>query len=529
MAQNVNRTDLIANRLLPSRRRRQEEVDLPRLSLRFCGWLVVTSILVCIVTFPFEIDLMGMAGVTVLIGAGVALFWTYVSKYQRKNLDTGRRQLLYAGLVITLLLAARLAEEFDVGTDIRMLLLPAPLIAMILTIVYDQRFALDHLILLFLVIALQNILGTESLVLEGPAIAFIGTSFVGALVAVLLTRNLRNRIRLLKVGFVSGVVMALSMFAFELIHLWNGSKEVFTLETLSWAGLFVAHGVVTGILVTSLIPIFELVFGIVTEIRLLELEDGNHPLLKTMLERSPGTYMHTQNVARLAVAGVEAFGGNTLVTRVGTLFHDLGKMVRPEYFTENEQQSKLYHDRLTPQMSAMIIISHVKEGVEIARQHKLPRILEDFITGHHGTSSVKYFYHKAKMEATKGERIDESQFRYPGPKPQTREAAIVAIADQAEAAGRAKLQGAQTPATIQKFVHECVMSKLNDGQFDECDLTLQELKLAEDAIIKTMASMYHHRVKYPDDPDAKKQKLAMLEKEEYRKELAKRRERILTQ
>ncbi|MCK6439959.1 MAG: HD domain-containing protein, partial [Planctomycetes bacterium] len=198
-------------------------------------------------------------------------------------------------------------------------------------------------------------------------------------------------------------------------------------------------------------------------------------------------------------------------------------------FTENEPNSKLYHDRLTPQMSAMIILSHVKEGVEIARQHKLPRVLEDFITGHHGTSSVKYFYHKAKMQATNGAHVEESQFRYPGPKPQSREAAILAIADLVEASGRAKLDGPQTPATMQKFVHDAIMTKLSDGQFDECDITMRDLKLAEDAMVKALVSMYHHRIKYPDDPDARIKKLAMMEKEEYRKELAKRKEKILTQ
>jgi hypothetical protein len=181
-------------------------------------------------------------------------------------------------------------------------------------------------------------------------------------------------------------------------------------------------------------------------------------------------------------------------------------------------------------MSALIILSHVSDGVLMARKAKLPRIFEDFITGHHGTSVIKYFYYKAKEQAREGETIDESQFRYPGPKPQRKESAIAAIADQVEATARSRFAGGVThPDDIRNMVHGAIMDKLLDGQFDESNITIAEWRVVEESLISSLASMYHHRVRYPDDPDKDKRKAAIEAREKYRAELVKRRERILTQ
>jgi putative nucleotidyltransferase with HDIG domain len=285
-----------------------------------------------------------------------------------------------------------------------------------------------------------------------------------------------------------------------------------------------------GVFSTFLLPVFERGFNITTDLRLIELLEGEHPLINLMQQRAPGTWQHTQNVANFTKRACEAIGGNALLGEVGIKFHDLGKMVRPEFFTENEPDSKLLHDRLSPMMSALISLSHVSDGVLMARKAKLPPILEDFITGHHGTSVIKYFYYKAKENAVEGEKIEEGQFRYPGPKPQTKESAIAAIADQVEATARSRFAGGVThPDDIRDMVHQATVGKLLDGQFDECGITMQELKIAEDSMVKSLASMYHHRVKYPDDPEKSKRKQAMEAREKYRNELAKRRERILTQ
>ncbi len=524
------RTHLI-HRRIP---RKKGYEDASRLSSMLPQTVFIVAFSLCIMLLllvgkPFQhFNLEKTTGLFLLISITITLFITYAKGFQSDHLDTKARKRLFILILLVTLLVNRIILELGNNQPWLLFCLPIPLITMTLTIMYSHRFAFDTLILIFALLMLQILVLGQEKDLNQFHFSALGILLIGSLVPIFLTRNLRRRTVLLKIGILTSLAMNLGLSAFSLLGAWYFDRDG-TLGLLPSLLLLLGHGTMTGILATSLIPLLEQFSGIVTEIRLLELGDGNHPLLRMMLERAPGTYMHTQNVARIASAAVEAIGGNALLTRVGTLFHDLGKMVRPEYFTENEPNSKLFHERLSPAMSGIIILSHVKEGVALARQYKLPRVLEDFITGHHGTSCVQYFYRMAKMQAREGERIEESHFRYPGPKPQTREAAVVAIADLVEAAGRAKLDGAQTPASLQKFVHECIMSKLNDGQFEECDLSLRDLKIVEESIVKTLASMYHHRVKYPDDPDAKKRKLALLEKEEHRKMLARRKEKILTQ
>jgi len=525
------RLDLIQQHI-PEARRGQRDATPGKNPLRIALVVIFTVLIVAIMTIGREasqISMQKIAGVAGLVAITVSLFVYYVERFQSPYLDNRGRRWLFGVLMLVVLMASRLLIEFTHQSQWLPLLTPVPLMALILTVVYDQRFAFDTTLMLFALLFLQSVVFEPNEADNSKVFAMMGALVAGSAVTILATRNLRNRTKLLKVGTFAGAVMAFALSAFILIDFWK-PKDWSDAQGFLIASLIVfGHGVMTGIVATSLLPVLERVFNIVTELRLLELEDNNHPLLRMMVERAPGTFMHTQNVARLASEAVDAIGGNALLTRVGTLYHDLGKMVRPEYFTENHPQSKLLHDRLTPAMSGIIILSHVKEGIALARQYKLPRVLEDFITGHHGTSVIGYFYRMAKMEAKEGERIDEGQFRYPGPKPQSREAAVVAIADLVEAAGRAKLEGQQNEGSIQKFVHESIMAKLQDGQFDECDLTLRDLATIESSMTKTLASMHHHRVKYPEDPDARKRKLATLEREEYRKQVAKRKEKILTQ
>lgn len=525
------RLDLIQQHIPQARRGKLDQS--PRLNIMRAALVAVFTLLILgIMTIArpsADVELQKIAGMGALIAIAVSVFVYYIERFQSPYLDNLGRRWLFAVLVLLEVLAGRLLTEFTDSWQWLPLLTPVPLMALVLTVVYDQRFAFDTTLMLFALLFLQAVVFESGEAENTKNFAMMGALVAGSAVTILATRNLRNRTKLLKVGALAGVVMALALSSFILIDFWK-PEDWSTWEAFMIASLIVfGHGVMTGIVATSLLPVLERVFNIVTELRLLELEDNNHPLLRMMVERAPGTFMHTQNVARLASEAVDAIGGNALLTRVGTLYHDLGKMVRPEYFTENHPQSKLLHDRLTPAMSGIIILSHVKEGIALARQYKLPRVIEDFITGHHGTSVIGYFYRMAKMEAKEGERIDEGQFRYPGPKPQSREAAVVAIADLVEAAGRAKLDGQQNDSSIGKFVHDSIMHKLQDGQFDECDLTMRDLAKIEESMTKTLASMHHHRVKYPEDPDAKKRKLASLEREQYRKQIAKRREKILTQ
>ena len=254
-------------------------------------------------------------------------------------------------------------------------------------------------------------------------------------------------------------------------------------------------------------PLVERCFGIVTDVSLLELADGSHPLLQELVRRAPGTYTHSMTVATLAEAAAEAIGANPLLTRVGSYFHDIGKMLKPHYFIEN-QTGENRHDALEPALSTLIIIGHVKDGVALAEQYRLPRPIIDFIQQHHGTTLVEYFYREAL-------RLQEMQrpwrpadrwsrrFRYPGPKPQNRENGIVMLADAVESSSRALSE--PTPGSLRKLVHDLLMKRLLDGQFEESGLTLTELHLIEESLCKALIALFHARIKYPevDPPTAK--------------------------
>jgi putative nucleotidyltransferase with HDIG domain len=261
--------------------------------------------------------------------------------------------------------------------------------------------------------------------------------------------------------------------------------------------------VAAGFLMTGMLPFIERRFGVLTEISLLELGDIAHPLLQELVRRAPGTYNHSINVASLSEAAAESIGCNGLLVRVGAYFHDIGKMFKPGYFIENQGEGASRHESLVPAMSTLIIIAHVKDGSDLARQHHLPKSIVDFIEQHHGTTLVEYFYHRANQQSEAsphGEAVEENAYRYPGPKPQTREAAVLMLADAVEGASRVLVE--PTPARIESLVREIALKRLHDGQFDECGLDLQELRTIQDSLVKSLTAVYHGRVKYPNQRTA---------------------------
>ena len=276
--------------------------------------------------------------------------------------------------------------------------------------------------------------------------------------------------------------------------LWSDSTH--WVESLRGAGWCLA----AGFLVSGSLPFIEATFGAVTDISLLELGDVSHPLLQELVRRAPGTYNHSISVASIGETAADAIGANGLLVRVGAYFHDIGKMLKPHYFVENMSDGENRHDHLAPAMSTLIIIGHVKDGVDLAEEHGLPKPVVDFIEQHHGTTLVEYFYREAARlaEEDPDHRTDaeESNFRYPGPKPQTRETAVLMIADAVEGASRTLSE--PTPSRIERLVHEIAMRRLLDGQFDECGLTFIELSRIEESLTKSLTAMYHGRVKYPE-------------------------------
>lgn len=360
-------------------------------------------------------------------------------------------------------------------------LVPLTVTAMILTLVYNAPFAL--LMSLSLSLAMTVAMGTDL----SHGLVQMG----GLATAVLSLRNVRTRTRLVEVGAGAGLAFLAMTVATGLLTGQPARLIVFD------AGRNFLWGALAGFLVSGLLPLVERCFGIVTDISLMELADGAHPLMQELVRRAPGTYTHSMTVATLAEAAAEAIDANPLLTRVGSYFHDIGKMLKPHYFIEN-QSGENRHDALEPALSTLIIINHVKDGVALAEQYRLPRPIIDFIEQHHGTTLVEYFYREAmKAQASLGQgHVElEPSFRYPGPKPQSRENGIVMLADAAESSSRALPE--PTPRSLRKLVHDLLMKRLLDGQFEESGLTLTELHRIEESLCKGLIALYHGRIKYP--------------------------------
>ncbi len=339
----------------------------------------------------------------------------------------------------------------------------------------------------------------------------LACALVSGFTAVYLTLQVRRRSRLIRAGFGVGLALWLLSVTFGLI----GPIDLFTPRANDWQMLglqsayAIGNGIVTATIVGGILPIIEHLFRITTDISWLEASDLNHPLLRRMTIEAPGTYHHSLVVANLAEAAAEAIGANGTLCRVCSYFHDVGKLVKPDYFTENMNFERNPHDDLAPTMSALIIIAHVKEGVDLALKHQLNRRITDIIQQHHGTSLVYYFYKRAvqqQEDARAGGKImnmregdipevSEEIFRYPGPKPQTKESAIISLADMVESASRSLEK--PTPQKIEQLVNDLIGQRIADHQLDECDLTLAELNIIADRFRFTLMTMLHTRIAYP--------------------------------
>jgi putative nucleotidyltransferase with HDIG domain len=283
-------------------------------------------------------------------------------------------------------------------------------------------------------------------------------------------------------------------FYVVMIYLMESLKFSPTAKTLEYCGYGVLNGFISTILTMGLLPIFESIFGLTTDITLLELSDLNHPLLKRLALVAPGTYHHSIVVGNLAESAAKALGANTLLARVGAYYHDVGKMEKAEYYVENQMGFKNKHEKLTPTMSALILESHVKEGVEMAKKMKLPKSIIDIIKEHHGTTVMSYFYNKAKEQGATEESIDE--FRYPGPKPRSKEAGIMMLADAVEAASRVLEE--PKPARLRGLIKKVIMDKFEAGELDDCDLTLRDLHAIEESFLPILIGVFHLRIDYPE-------------------------------
>jgi putative nucleotidyltransferase with HDIG domain len=388
------------------------------------------------------------------------------------------------GLVVGAILVSRVLSRDPWRAE----LIPLMLLGMTIAIAYSRQLAL----LISASLALLMVV-TIGLSLGDLIVALGATS-----VAILLLHRIRSRSKLIKVGLVAAAITAVVTTGMGILE-----EQPFAQPLLIAAGLNALWALAAGFLITGLLPFIEKMFNVVTEISLLELGDVAHPLLQELVRRAPGTYNHSINVASLAEAAADAIGANGLLVRVGAYFHDIGKMFKPSYFIENSSREGNQHATLVPAMSTLIIIAHVKDGADLARQHHLPRPIIDFIEQHHGSTLVEFFYERANQLSESNPdsgNVSEESFRYPGPKPQSLEAGVLMLADAVESASRVLVDPA--PARIESLVEEISMKRLLDGQFDECGLNLQQLRIVQDSLIKSLMAVYHSRIKYPSQQTA---------------------------
>ncbi|MEY5025117.1 MAG: hypothetical protein RLZZ244_645, partial [Verrucomicrobiota bacterium] len=347
---------------------------------------------------------------------------------------------------------------------------------------------------------------------------FLTESMLCGFVGALSTRVVRKRADLIRAGVAVGLTTwALGVVMGDVGPLLWDNLGLTHWRMIGWQSLAaVGSGVGAALLISFALPVIEGLFRITTPITWLELADLNHPLLKRMTMEAPGTYHHSLIVAQLAEAASEAIGANAGMARVCSYFHDIGKLVKPEYFVENARHGRDAHEDLAPTMSALVIIAHVKEGVDLALKHRLNREIIEVIQRHHGTSLVYYFYKRAlklqeeareRLGASPGEaqyeedvpEVREESFRYPGPLPETRECAVISLADSVESASRTLEK--VTPQKIDQLVDDLLQRRLMEGQLKECELTLRELQVVGESFKRTLRSMLHSRIAYPKGPD----------------------------
>ncbi|HEY8346637.1 MAG TPA: HDIG domain-containing metalloprotein [Symbiobacteriaceae bacterium] len=430
-------------------------------------------------------DVRAILGAALLSAVQVALMGLYLYRYRRDLLEEDHKTILLGFIgIITLLLSLMMNAFRDGLGDGVAYLMPVGVNAMLVTILLDAKAALLQSALLSVLVGLLS---------QGEQLNHALVALVGSTVGVYSVSRVESRTDIYRAGLLISAANVLAIASIYLI----GSYSFLDLSVWVDMGLGAANGIVVAILVTGALPVFETLFGVVTPLKLLELSNPNHPLLKRLLVEAPGSYHHTILVANLCEAAAEAVGADPVLARVGAYFHDIGKIKRPYFFVENQFGGENPHDKLPPNLSAMIITSHVRDGLEMAKEARLPKEVADFIPEHHGTTLVSYFYHMASKDGG-AERVLEKDFRYEGPRPRRKETAICMLADSCEASVRALRQkGHLTVDQIEAQVKRIIADRLQQGQLDECDLTFRDLEIITRTFVRVLSGVHHARIEYP--------------------------------
>jgi putative nucleotidyltransferase with HDIG domain len=424
-----------------------------------------------LVSEPFSwLRVGGMALLSLLL---MIVTGAYLTQYQPEIWSKNHLLLVWSlAVVLTVALARIMVVRFNPY------LLPSAAGIMVIAVLLRPRLALYTTAVLSLLVA----------VIAGGDVRLGLVTFIGSTVGVYAIKRMHHRTDLIVAGLRVGVANALTVVAIGLIDRLPLYPHV-----LRDTAYGLTSGVMVGVIAIGVLPYLEHLFGLVTPIKLLELSSPSHPLLRRLQMEAPGTYHHSIVVANLAEAAADAIGADSLLVRVGAYYHDIGKVRRPVFFVENQVGVENPHEKMAPSLSALTVLAHVRDGVEYAREQRLPDAIVRFIPEHHGTSLITYFYHQA---LERGDAVNEEVFRYEGPRPQSRETAILMLADAVEGAVRAMPR--PTPDRIEQIVRRIIRDRLEDGQLDECDLTFRDLDMIRQTFTRLLASMFHPRVEYPD-------------------------------
>ncbi len=445
---------------------------------------------------------LGIVGITILVALAVISLWRFVVHYRQRFRYQRVKRLYILTLLVLVGMVAFIRFSIFVAEAVATSAARAPFNSLD-SYLYSIPYAAGAVLLLLLVDtqvawafagAFAVIIGVVTQDLGLTLYALVG-SFAG----IYGMSQYKQRTALAQTGLLVGVVNAVAVFGLSLLEQPPATWEIIAFSAMcAFLG-----GVLVSMLATFALPPLEHIVGSLTDIKLLELSNMNLPLLKELAVTAPGTYHHSVVVGTLAEKAAEAIEVNSLFTRVAAYYHDIGKMQQPQYFVENQKEGRNPHDKLSPSMSVLVLTNHVKEGIAYGEEYGLPQPLIDVIPQHHGTREILYFLDKAKQLAGNGDEINPDDFRYPGPKPQTKEAAILMLADSVEAVSRTLTDPSpgRTRARIHKTIHEI----LEDGQFDECGVTMADLAKIEDAFVDVLAGMHHQRIEYPSgDEQAEK-------------------------
>ena len=415
---------------------------------------------------------------TIVLG----LFSLYLYFFRKKIFNDNGKLMLIGLLIVMEMFFAYLSLLLNLQVPLQFLVL-VPAASMLLAIIFDSRVAFYGTVTIAFLIA----------GMRGNDYSIALSSIVAGAFGAYTVRDIRSRTQIFRslIFIFLGYVVSILALSFEQLESFSA-----ILTELTYA---FANAVFSAVLAYGMLIFFESVFKVSTDLTLAELSDFNHPLMVELSEKAPGTFHHSVMIGNLAEAAAEVIGANAILARVGGCYHDIGKTLKPEYFGENQVGPHSRHNRLKPRMSALIIASHVKEGVELGRERGLPENVLDFIPQHHGTTRMSFFYDKALKQAAKRptkDAIQEEDFLYPGPKPQTKETGIVMLADSVEAATRSLSD--MTPQKLESAIDNMIKHRFMEGQLDECELTLRDLTKIREAFLKILIGAYHQRIKYPE-------------------------------